>query len=149
PGVMLYLLRTEHMSVDSLDDLLNRRAGLLGVSESTADVRDLLAREATDPRAADALALFCHRARQAIGALAATIGGLDTVVLSGGIGENSAPLRVRILRGLEHLGVFLHAERNEAGAPVISTDGSPCTVRVLHTDEDAIIVRETLSVLSL
>ena len=147
PGVLLYLLRAEHMSVDSLDDLLNHRAGLLGVSESTSDVRDLLAREATDPRAADALALFCHRARQAIGALAATIGGLDTLVLSGGIGENSAPVRARILRGLEHLGVHLDDQRNGAGAPVISTDGSACTVRVLHTNEEAIIVRETLRAL--
>jgi acetate kinase len=147
PGVLLYLLRAEHMSVDSLDDLLNRRAGLLGVSESSSDVRDLLAREATDPRAADALALFCHRARQAIGALAATIGGLDTLVLSGGIGENSAPVRARILRGLEHLGVHLDDERNDGGAPVISTDGSACIVRVLHTNEEAIIVRETLRAL--
>jgi acetate kinase len=147
PGVLIHLLRTGSTSVDALDDLLNRRSGLLGVSGSSSDVRDLLAREASDPRAADALALFCYRARQAIGALATTIGGLDTLVFSGGIGQNSPPVRGRILHGLEHLGVDLDDARNESGAEVISTDTSPCTVRVLRTDEESIIVRETLRVL--
>jgi acetate kinase len=147
PGVLIHLLRTGSTSVNALDDLVNRRSGLLGVSGSSSDVRDLLAREASDPGAADAIALFCHRARQAIGALAATIGGLDTLVLSGGIGQNSAPVRARILRGLEHLGVRIDDARNDGGAAVISTDASACTVRVLHTDEESIIVRETLRVL--
>ena len=147
PGVLLYLLRSEHLGADALDDLLSRRSGLMGISESTSDVRDLLALEASDARAADALALFCHRTRQAIGALAATIGGLDTLVLSGGIGENAAPVRARLARGLEHLGVHVDGARNEKSAPVISTDASACTVRVLRTDEQSVIVRETLRVL--
>ncbi len=146
PGVMLYLLRTERLSLDALDDLVNRRAGLLGVSGKSSDVRDLLALEASDPAAADALALFCYRARQAIGSLAATIGGMDTLVFSGGIGEHAAPIRARIVCGLEHLGVHLDDSRNETGSAVISTDASACVVRVLHTDEESIIARDTLRV---
>jgi acetate kinase len=148
PGVLLYLLRAERLSVDALDHMLNRRSGLLGVSETTPDVRDLLAIEARDPRAADALGLFCHRVLQTIGGLAAGIGGLDTLVFSGGIGENAAPIRARIVSGLEHLGAHLDDARNARAAPVISTDASPCTVRVMHTDEQAIIVRETLRVVA-
>ena len=86
-------------------------------------------------------------ARKAIGALAATMGGVDTIVFSGGIGERAAPVRARIARGLEHLGVQLDDARNEAGAPIVSTDASRCTVRVLRTDEESIIARETLHVL--
>jgi acetate kinase len=147
PGVILHLLRSERMSVDALDDLLNRRSGLLGVSDASPDMRDLLAREADDPRAADAVALFCHQAKKAIGALAATMGGVDTIVFAGGIGERAAPVRARIAGGLEHLGVHLDAARNEAGAPILSADESRVAVRVLRTDEASIIARETLHVL--
>ncbi len=137
PGVILHLLRSEGLSADALDDLLNRRSGLLGVSDTSPDMRDLLAREADDPRAADAVGLFCHQAKKAIGALAATLGGVDTLVFSGGIGERAAPVRARIAGGLEHLGVHLDGARNEAGAPIVSADGSRCTVRVIPTDEEA------------
>ncbi|HLK37330.1 MAG TPA: acetate/propionate family kinase [Polyangiaceae bacterium] len=147
PGVLLFLLRSQGLTVDALDELLNRESGLRGLSETSSDVRELLAREATDARAAEALAVFCHRARQAVGALAATIGGLDTLVFSGGIGENSAPMRARIAAGLEHLGVRLDGARNDAGGPVISADASASTVRVLRTDEESVIARETLRVL--
>ena len=147
PGVMLYLLRDQRMTPDELDDLVNHRSGLLGISESSGDMRDLLGREASDPRAADAVDVFCYRARQAIGALAAALGGLDTLVFSGGIGENAAPVRARILQGLEHLGAYLDGARNDAGAPVISTDASACTVRVLRTDEESIVVEQTLRTL--
>ena len=146
PGVLLYLLRAGRLSTDELDELLNRRSGLLGVSGSSGDMRDLLGCEASDPNAADAISLFCYRARQAVGALAATLGGLETLVFSAGVGENAAAVRARISRGLDHLGVRLDDARNEAGAPVISTDGSACTVRVLHTDEESVVVRETLRV---
>ena len=142
-GVAVYLLRHERLDADRLDDLLSRRSGLLGVSETTADMRDLLAREAADPRAADAVALFCWQVRKAIGALATTIGGLDTLVFSGGIGENAAPVRARVAAGLEHLGVAVDPARNDAGAPVVSTDASACTVRVIRTDEEAILARHT------
>jgi acetate kinase len=146
PGVLLYMLRTEHLDVDALDDLLNRRSGLLGVSETSSDVRDLLERKATDPRAADAVALFCQQARKAVGALATTLGGLDTIVFSGGIGENAPPVRAEIARGLEHIGVRLDEARNLASSAVISADASACTVRVIRTDEESIIARETLRV---
>ena len=147
PGVLLYLLRTERLGVDALDGLLNRESGLLGVSGSSPDMRDLLAREADDPRAADAVALFCHQGKKAIGALAATLGGIDTLVFAGGIGERAATVRARIAGGLEHLGIHVDEARNQAGAPVLSTEASPCTVRVLHTDEESIIARETLEVM--
>jgi acetate kinase len=151
PGVLLYLLRTERLSVDQLDDLCNRRSGLAGVSGSSPDMRDLLEREAHDPRAADAVQLFCYQAKKAVGALAAALGGLDTLVFSGGIGERSAPVRARIAQGLEHLGVRVDDARNqasgEAPAAVISPEGAACTVRVLHTDEESIIAGETLAVL--
>jgi acetate kinase len=147
PGVLIHLLRTERLSVEALDELCNKRSGLAGLSGTSSDVRDLLALEATDARARDALDVFCYRARLAIGALAASIGGLETVVLSGGIGENNAPVRARILRGLEHLGVVVDPARNEQGESIISTGNSTCTVRVIRTDEESVIVRETLGVI--
>jgi acetate kinase len=147
PGVLLYLLREQRIEVDALDDLLNHRSGLAGVSESSSDVRDLLSREASDPRAAEAISLFFYQASKALGALATTLGGLDTLVFSGGIGEHAAPVRARISERLGHLGVHLHADRNQAGAPVVSLDTSPCTVRVIPTDEESMIAKETLRVI--
>jgi acetate kinase len=147
PGVIVHLLRTEAMSIDALEELLNKRSGLLGVSDTSPDMRDLLAREATDARAAEAVALFCYQAKKAIGALAAALGGIDTLVFSGGIGEHSVPVRARICDGLEHLGVRLDPARNAAGAPLLSADGSPCEVRLIPTDEELIIARETLRAL--
>jgi acetate kinase len=147
PGVIVHLLRTETMSVDALEELLNKRSGLLGVSDTSPDMRDLLAREATDARAADAVALFCYQAKKAIGALAAALGGIDTLVFSGGIGEHAAAIRARIGDGLEHLGVRLDPARNAAGAPLLSADGAPCAVRLIPTNEELIIARETLRAL--
>jgi acetate kinase len=144
PGVVLYLLRTGALDAHALDDLLSRRSGLLGVSETTADMRDLLARQANDPRAAEAIAFFCHHVRKAIGALAAVLGGIDILVFSGGIGENAAPIRSQVARGLEHLGAHLDEARNEASSPIISSDASACSVRVIRTDEESIIARETI-----
>jgi acetate kinase len=144
PGVILYLLRQGRLDADVLDDLLSRKSGLLGVSETSADMRDLLARRATDLRAADAVALFCHHARKAVGALAAVLGGIDTLVFSGGIGEKAAPVRAEVARGLEHLGIRLDEARNAAPNPVISAEGSACTVRVIRTDEESIIARDTI-----
>jgi acetate kinase len=146
PGVLVHLLRSEGMGADALDDLCNRRSGLLGVSGSSPDMRDLLARETLDPYAAEAVALFCYQARKAVGALAATLGGIDRLFFAGGMGARPASVRARITRGLEHLGVHVDDARNEAGAPVVSTDASPCTVRVLATDEESIIARETVQV---
>jgi acetate kinase len=138
----------QHLTTDALDTVLSKESGLLGVSGTSADMRDLLSREASDAAAADAVALFVHGVRKAIGALATTIGGLDTLVFSAGIGEHAAPVRARVCSGLAHLGVALDDARNAAHAPVISTDASACTVRVIPTDEEAVIARETLRVLS-
>jgi acetate kinase len=147
PGVIVHLLRTERLDAEALDDMLSRRSGLLGVSETSADMRDLLAREAGDARAGDAVALFCWQVRKAVGALATTIGGLDTLVFSGGIGEHAPVVRARVAAGLEHLGVLLDPARNDANAPVVSTDASACIVRVIPTDEEAMIARHTLRVI--
>jgi acetate kinase len=143
PGAIVYVMRSEGVRVDELDALVNRRSGMLGVSGTSGDMRDLLAREATDAAAADAVALFVHQVRKAVGALAATIDGLDTLVFSAGIGENAPAVRGRVCAGLAHLGVALDDARNAAGAPVISTDASRCTVRVIRTDEEAVIARHT------
>lgn len=147
PGVMLYLARSEGLSTDQLDDVVNHRSGMLGISETSADVRDLLAREATDSRAAEALDVFCYQARKWIGALAAALGGLETLVFSGGIGEHSPPIRERICRDLGFLGLHLDASANTANAPVISSDGSRVSVRVIPTDEEQMIARIALRTL--
>src|SRR5712692_2557365 len=141
PGVLLYLLEVRGITPTALNDLVNRQAGLLGVSGTSADMRDLLAREANDVHAAEAIALFCYQARKFVGALAAALGGVDSLVFTAGIGEGSAVVRERICAGLEFLGVRLDPRRNAAHAAVISADSSPVTVRVLPTNEDLMIAR--------
>ncbi|VTR97369.1 acetate kinase : Acetate kinase OS=Singulisphaera acidiphila (strain ATCC BAA-1392 / DSM 18658 / VKM B-2454 / MOB10) GN=ackA PE=3 SV=1: Acetate_kinase [Gemmata massiliana] len=141
PGVLVHLARTEKLSADQIDKLVNRESGLRGISETSSDIRELLAHESTDPRAAEALAVFCYQARKWIGAMAAALGGLDTLVFSGGIGENAPEIRTRICANLAFLGVTLDPVRNAASAPVISPDGSSTTVRVIRTNEEAMIAR--------
>lgn len=141
PGLLAYLMRIEKLSPEQAEEFVNRRCGLLGVSETTADMRDLLAHRAEDPRAADAVALFCRAAKKWIGAGSAVLGGLDTLVFAGGIGEHGAQVRAEICDGLGFIGVELDPERNAANAPVISRDDSPVTVRVMHTDEELMMVR--------
>jgi acetate kinase len=141
PGIVAYLARTESMTVEQFGRMVNAESGLLGVSEISADIRDLLERERGDERAAEALALFCYQAKKWMGAFAAVLNGLDTLVFAGGIGENSPIIRSRICAGLGFLGLELDAERNEAGAPVISADGSRVTVRVIPTDEELVIAQ--------
>jgi len=143
PGLVSYLARTEGMSVDQFHKMVNTESGLLGVSELSPDMRDLLAQEQSDPRAAEAVALFCYQARKWIGALAAAMGGLDTLVFSAGIGEISPVIRARICDGLEFLGLAIDEARNQAGQGVISKEGSGVTVRVIHTDEESEIARMT------
>jgi acetate kinase len=143
PNVVLYLLRERRMHVSSVDDLVNRSGGLLALSEASADMKDLLALEQTHPHAAEAIAVFCYRARQAIGAMAAVLGGLDTLVFTAGIGEHAPSIRSRICEGLDFLGIVLDPARNETNAPVISTAESVTTVRVLPTNEELMIARHT------
>jgi acetate kinase len=149
PGVVSFLANTEHMSAAEFHRMVNHESGLLGVSELSPDMRDLLAREAEDVRAAEAVDLFCYQAKKWVGAFAAALGGLDTLVFSAGIGERSAPIRARICEGMAFLGIHLHARRNAAHAAVISTDQSPVTVRVIRTDEELMIARSVIRVLGL
>ncbi len=142
PGFLFHVLRTEGLSVDELDDMVNRQSGLLGLSETSHDVRDLLARELEDHRAAEALDVFCGQIRKAIGACAAALGGVETLVFSAGIGENSAEIRERICRGLDFFGIRIDPERNASNAAVISTDDARVTTRVIPTDEESMIARE-------
>jgi acetate kinase len=143
PGVLLYLLEERGLSPPQLGELINKQAGLLGVSETSADMRDLLSREANDPRAAEAVALFCYQAKKFLGALAAALGGLDTLVFTGGIGEHTATVRWRICEGLEFLGLSLDRSRNAEHASVVSHPGDPVIVRVIPTDENLMIARHT------
>ena len=148
PGVLVHLLEAQNTSPAALNRLVNHEAGLLGVSGLSADMRDLLAKEANDPRAADAIALFCYLARKSVGALAAVLGGLDTLIFTAGIGEHAAPVRKRICQGLEFLGLELDVERNARHAPIVSRDGSRVVVRVMQTDEDLMIARHVRHLLS-
>lgn len=147
PGLVAYLARTEGMTTEQFHRMVNAESGLLGVSETSSDVRDLLQRETSDPRAAEALALFCYEAKKRIGALAAALGGVDTLVFAAGIGENSAVIRGRISEGLEFLGIELDPTRNAAHAPIISNDATTASVRVIRTDEELYIAREVLQIL--
>lgn len=149
PGLLAYLAVSEGLSSVQLQHLCSHQSGLLGVSETSADVRELLALEATDPRAAEALALFCYQIRKGIGAFAAALGGIDTLVFAGGIGEHAAPIRERVCEGLQFLGVELCAERNARSAAVISTEASRVCVRVMRTDEEQMIARSTARALRL
>lgn len=149
PGVMFYLAQREGMTAERLQRMVNHESGLLGVSETSSDVRDLLEREATDTRAAQAIELFCYQARKWIGAYIAALGGLQTLVFSGGIGENAPVIRARICEGLGPLGITLDRELNAAGSAVISTTTSRATVRVIHTDEELMIARSVSRLLQL
>lgn len=141
PGLVSYLARTESMSVDRFHRMINTESGLLGVSETSSDMRDLLKEERNDARAAEAVALFCYHAKRSIGSLAAALGGLDTLVFSAGIGEHSPVIRARICEGLEFLGVIIDPARNETGEAEISKEGGGVTVRVIRTDEESEIAR--------
>ena len=141
PGLVRFLSRTEGMTADQFDNLVNHKSGLLGVSETSSDVRDLLARQSVDVRAAEAIELFCYHAKKWIGAFTAALGGLDTLVFSGGIGENAPEIRRRICDSLRFLGITLDENRNATSALLISTDQGPVKVRVIRTDEELMIAR--------
>ena len=149
PGLFWYLARTELMTGKQFHEMVHHQSGLLGVSEISSDMRDLLAREAKDVRAAEAVALFCYQAKKWIGAYAAALGGLDTLVFTGGIGENAFQVRARICDGLQFLGIRLDPKKNQAGAPVISSRASRVTVRVIRTDEEVTISKTVSRVLGL
>jgi acetate kinase len=146
PGLIWFLARTQNMSPEQFHAMVNHESGLLGVSETSSDMRDLQAHEKTDIRAAEAVELFCYEARKWIGAYAAALGGLDTLVFAGGIGEHGHAIRERICCELKFLGIELDAARNAAHSSVISSDASRVAVRVIPTDEELMIARAVLKI---
>jgi acetate kinase len=149
PGLVWYLARTEKMGAKQFNEMVNFQSGLLGVSETSSDMRDLLDHETQDVRAAEAVALFCYQVKKWIGAFAAALGGLDTLVFAGGIGENAPVVRARICEGLEFFGIELEEKQNAANAGVISAAANRVSVRVMRTDEELMIAKTVCRVLGL
>ncbi len=149
PGLVWYLARTEKMSARQFNDMVNFRSGLLGISETSSDMRDLLKHETEDVRAAEAVSLFCYQVKKWVGSFAAALGGVETLVFSGGIGENAAAVRARICDGLGFLGIEVEQKQNAANADVISSASSRVVVRVIRTNEEQMIARTVCQVLGL
>jgi acetate kinase len=149
PGLVWYLARTEKMSAKQFNEMINFQSELLGVSETSSDMRDLLKCGTRDVRAAEAVALFCYQIKKWVGAFAAALGGLDTLVFAGGIGENAPIVRTRICEGLGFLGIALEEKRNAANEGVISAEASRVSVRVIRTDEEWMIASTVCRVLGL
>jgi acetate kinase len=149
PGLLWYLARTEGFDAKRFNEMVNFQSGLLGVSETSSDMRDLLDRETQDVRAAEAVALFCYQVKKWIGAFAAALGGLDTLVFAGGIGENAPTVRSRICNGLGFFGIELEEKRNAANEGLISAVAGRVAVRVIPTDEEWMIAKTVCRVLGL
>jgi acetate kinase len=148
PGLPGLLARTAGVTPEQFDSMINHESGLLGVSETSPDVRDLMACRDRDIRAAEAIALFAYSVKKAIGALAAALGGLDVLVFSGGIGEHAPEVRAGVCEGLEFLGIALDGPRNAAGEAVISAEGGRVQVRVIPTDEESMMARQATGLLA-
>jgi acetate kinase len=149
PGLVWYLARTDGFDAKRFNEMVNFESGLLGISETSSDMQALLDLESRDARAAEAVAIFCYQVKKWIGAFAAALEGLDTLVFAGGIGENAPTVRTRICDGLELLGIELNATRNAKNAPLISPEASQVAVRVMHTDEEWMIAKTVCSLLGL
>ena len=141
PGVAWYMMKAENLTPKQFNNLINHESGLLGISETSSDMRDLLAKESDDIRAAEAVSLFCYQAKKWIGAFAATLGGLDTLVFAGGIGENCPVIRSRICEDLGFLGIELDEKQNRKNARIISKEKKSVAVHVIHTDEEWMIAK--------
>lgn len=147
PGLVSYLAQSEQMTTAQFHKMVNHESGLLGVSQISSDMRDLLAREGGDVRAAEAVALFCYQAKKWVGSFVAALGGLDTLVFAGGIGENAPLVRSRICDGLGLLGIEIDPKRNAQSDPLISPDSGRVKIRVIPTNEELMIARATARVL--
>ncbi len=143
PGLLLYLLRENTRGVAEIEELVNHQSGLLGVSGISSDMETLLEKRDSDYRAAQAIEMFCYHIRKHIGALAAVLEGLETIIFTGGIGEKAAPIRRSVCQGLAYLGVQIDPALNDCHAKTISTAGSSCRVMVVPTDEELMIARHT------
>ncbi len=144
PGLAHFLARSENMSIEQFQAMVNGQSGMLGISETSADMRELLAREADDERAADAVEAFCYQARKWIASMVAALGGLDLLVFTGGIGENLPVIRERICNGLGFLGIGLDSAANAGNEPVISTASADVRVRVIGSDEELMIAHSVV-----
>jgi acetate kinase len=140
PGVAWFMMKSEHLTPKQFNHLISSESGLLGISETSGDMHDLLQLEGTDIRAAEAVSLFCYQVKKWIGSFAAVLGGLDTIIFTGGIGENSPPIRARICEGMGFLGIELNDERNHQNAQFISA-ANGVSIRVMHTDEEMMIAK--------
>jgi acetate kinase len=147
PGVLIHLMTEKSYKATEIDDIVSRHSGLLGVSAISSDMKTLLEQHDQEPHAAEAVELFCYHIRKQIGALTAALGGLHNLVFTGGIGERAAPIRSEVCRGLGHLGIAIDERKNAIHEPIVSTEGSSCTVRVIRTNEDLMIARHTYSLL--
>lgn len=147
PSIVMFLLEHEKMDAKAVSKLLNKHAGLLGVSDSTSDMYTLLKQAPHDSKSQDAIDMFCYEVKKRIGAFSAAMGGIDILVFSGGIGERSVPIRAQICRGLEFLGLELDPQKNAGGSQDISKDGT-IAIRVMHTDEESVIAKQTRELLS-
>jgi acetate kinase len=148
PGVALYLMKTQKMNADQFGHLINFESGLLGISESSSDMRELLTLEPKDPRAAEAIDVFCYQAKKCIGSFAAALGGLNALIFSGGIGENAPAVRGRICEGLEFLGIEIDSAKNMHHGGIISKEKSKVMVRVIKTNEELMIAKLTCQVMN-
>ena len=148
PGVAWYMMKSGNLTYKQFNNLINHESGLLGISETTYDMQDLLSKEPDDVRAAEAVALFCYLAKKWIGAYTAVLGGLDTLVFAGGIGENCPVIRSRICEGLGFLGIGIEEKQNKVNAPVISTNKGQAVVRVIHTDEEWMIAKTVSQIIN-
>ena len=149
PGLVWFLAKSEQLDARQWNELVNFQSGLLGISETTSDMRELCEREAEDVRAAEAIGLFCYQIKKWIGAFAAALDGLDTLVFSGGIGEHSPAVRARACEGLGFLGIQLDERRNDGNESLISTDSSQIAARVIPTDEELMIARTVCRILGI
>jgi len=148
PGVAWYIMQSENLSTKQFNHLINHESGLLGISETSSDMRDLLGKESDDVRAAEAVELFCYQAKKWIGSFAAALGGIDTLVFAGGVGENSPAIRSRICQGLEFLGIELDKERNRNNDSIIGKDKAKVAVRVIQTNEERMIAKYVIQLLN-
>lgn len=148
PGVAWFMMKSENLSPKQFNTLINHESGLFGVSETSSDMQDLLNIQKKDIRAAEAVELFCYQTKKWIGSFAAALGGLDILVFSGGIGENSPEVRTRICQNLEFLGIEIDELQNKINAPIISSDKGKAAVHVIHTDEEWMIAKTVSQIIN-
>jgi len=148
PGLAWYLARKNNVDAKQFNEMVTNASGLLGISETSGDMKTLLENEAKDPRAAEAIAFFCYEVKKRVGAYAAALGGLDMLVFTGGMGENAPKIRQRVCDGLDFLGIEIDQNKNDMNEATISKESGKATVLVIHTDEEAIIAGETQHIIN-